>query len=156
MKYVAYVLTFPECGLRTWSKAWWLTGGANEFQATIIEAEIEFVSFFFVTASICSCAMTIPFFSSSSNMSQTQKKTEMTGSLNDRTVLYDKDRPSGILCQCLILIFIFFSNRVDTLYSRTRAQFLTFLGVVRVLTRLMSLTLFVIKISRGANGFVIS
>jgi len=154
MKYVAYVLTFPECGLRTWSKAWWLTGGANEFQATIIEAEIEFIAFF-VTAGICSCAMPIPFFFFFKHVPNT-KKTEMTGSLNDHTVLYDKDRLSGIRCQCLILIFIFFSNRVDTLYSRTRAQFLTFLDVVRALTRLMSLTLFVIKMSRGADSFVIS
>ena len=71
-------------------------------------------------------------------------------------ILDDKDRLSGIRCKCLIpYLQFFFSHRVDTPYSRTRAQFLTFLDVVRALTDLVSLTLFVIKTPRRADSIVI-
>jgi len=42
--------------------AWWLAGGAKEFQATTIEAEIEFVAFLRHRRYRLCCVMPIPFF----------------------------------------------------------------------------------------------
>jgi hypothetical protein len=152
---VAYVFTFPECALRTSSKAWWLAGGANEFQATAIGAEIELSHFRMSCATGVDCVAKCRylFFSFFQNMFDTPKISEMTASVNDHTVC--QGHAVGNSPQVPYSYLHFFFYRVDTLYSRTRAQFLTLLDVVRALTRLMSLTLLVIKTPRRADSFVI-
>jgi hypothetical protein len=102
-----------------------LAGGANEFQAaTTIGAEIELSHFRMscATAGIdCAAKSRYLFFSFFKTCSTHQKKSEMTASLNDpvcqgQAVGNSPQVPYSYL-------HFFFSHRVDTLYSRTRAQF---------------------------------
>ena len=97
-KFVAYVFTFPECMLRTLVACRWS-------ERVSIEAEIEFVAFLRHRRYRLCCVMPILFFFSP--MSQTQNKTEMTGSLNDHQYRMTRTGCREFAASALFLIFKF-------------------------------------------------